>query len=442
VGLGKIGLPIAAQYAFKGHRVIGADVNSQVVELVNQGQSHVVGEPMLQDRLADAVAQGRMSATTDTTAAVSQADVVVVAVPLMMGVNGQSDFRSLDDATERIGRGARPGTLVIYETTLPLGTTRVRLAPKLVFHSGLRLGDNLFVAFSPERVYSGRIFRDLALYPKIVGGIDSASTELAADFYRAMLDVKIRAVGNAETAEFAKLAETTYRFVNIALADELAVFGRARGIDVAEAFEAANTQPFSSIHQPSIGVGGHCIPVYPRFLLEAALPEELSIVRDAHKVNDLMAVFYVRWLETALGGLRDKRVIVLGACYRPNVRETALSAVFPVVEQLRLAGVHTLVHDPLLSIEELTQLGFQATTLETPIRVDAVIVQAFHKQYHGLDWGARFTGLRVVVDGRGEMSPDTFVGTGIVYLSLGATLLPGTVDRPDIGTAPVVSSSG
>src|SRR5205823_5167454 len=129
--------------------------------------------------------------------------------------------------------------------------------------SGLRLGKTLYLAFSPERVYAGRVFEDLANYPKIVGGVDAVSTARAVAFYSSMLDADVLAVANSETAEFAKLAETTYRFVNIALADQLALFGRSRGVVVAEALAAANTQPFSHIHQPSIGVGGHCIPVYP-----------------------------------------------------------------------------------------------------------------------------------------------------------------------------------
>src|SRR5205807_5849757 len=182
--------------------------------------------------------------------------------------------------------------------------------------------DTLFVAFSPERVYSGRVFEDLGNYPKIVGGVDAESTARAAAFYSSVLDAEVLAVANSETAEFAKLAETTYRFVNIALADQLALFGRERGVDVAAAFAAANTQPFSHIHQPGIGVGGHCIPVYPRFLLEASQNGELSLVRDAKKADAAMPDIYLHLLSEAVGGLRDKRVIVLGASYRPDVKET------------------------------------------------------------------------------------------------------------------------
>src|SRR4029077_14452922 len=169
------------------------------------------------------------------------------------------DYRKLDAALGAVGKGLTHDALVIVETTLPVGATRTHVAPLLESESALIQGKDFYVAFSPERLYTGRIFQDLARYPKIVGGIDEESTRRAIDFYRASLDAEVRAVANSETAEFAKLAETTYRDVNIALANHLAVYGGSRGADSKEASEASNSQPFSHIHRPGIGVGGHCI---------------------------------------------------------------------------------------------------------------------------------------------------------------------------------------
>jgi len=418
IGLGKMGLPIAAQYASRGHTVIGVDIRRDVVATVNAGKSHIGGEAFLDDRVSKAVVAGSLRATLDMSTAVAEANVVVVAVPLITDADGKAEFAALDEVTRLVGSSLKSGTLVLYETTLPLGTTRSKLAPILEQRSGLRIGETVFVAFSPERVYSGRIFEDLAKYPKIVGGVDPQSTARAVDFYSSVLEADVLAVANAETAEFAKLAETTYRFVNIALADQLALFGRERGVSVSEAFAAANTQPYSHIHQPSIGVGGHCIPVYPRFLLEASRDGELSLVRDAQQVDFAMPASYLNLLSEALGGLRGRRVVVLGVSYRPNVKETAFSAAFPIVTALREQGALVTVNDPLFSEEELKDLDFEAIGLREATSADAVIVQAFHEQYHDLDWKL-FRGLRAVIDGRGGVSAALFAGTGIAFISLG-----------------------
>ena len=178
VALGKIGLPLAVQFARSGHAVIGADISPATVDLVNSGIAPFPGEAHLDDYLAEVVSTGRLAATTDVTEAVRRSEVVVVVVPLIVDRDKQPDFAALDHATAAIGAGLQPSTMVIYETTLPVGTTRRRFAPALSTASGLTLGSDLFVAFSPERVYSGRIFADLSRYPKLVGGVDKASTEL------------------------------------------------------------------------------------------------------------------------------------------------------------------------------------------------------------------------------------------------------------------------
>ena len=419
VGLGKIGLPVAAQYASKGHRVVGADASPKVIESVNAGLSHILGEPLLAERVSEAVSAGLLRATTNTAAAVREAEVVVVLVPLLVSADGTADFRTIDAVTDEIGRSIRAGTLVLYETTVPLGTTRNRFGPALARRSGLRLTENLFLAFSPERVSSGQIFRDLATYPKIVGGVDPESTRRAAAFYSRVLDAPIKQVDEVETAEYSKLAETTYRFVNIALADELAIFGRERGVNVSQAFAAANSQPYSHIHQPGIGIGGHCIPVYPQFLLQGASNDQLSLIRKAKQVDEAMVDVYVRWLADVLGGLEGRRILILGVSYRPNVKETAFSTAFPLTEALTIIGAHPVVYDPLFSADELRALGFDPIDPTTDsATADAVVVQAFHREFEDLNWGS-FNGLRAVIDARGALTSDSFVGTAVAFMSLG-----------------------
>ncbi len=417
VGLGKIGLPLAAQLGGKGHRVIGADIREDVVASVNAGQSYIDEEPGLAGAVSAAVGSGNLTATTDTSEATRSSEVAIVIVPLVVGHDKKPDYSMLDAALRAVGKGLNQDALVIMETTLPVGATRAHVAPLLEKESGLICGKDFYVAFSPERLYTGRVFQDLARYPKIVGGLDEESTRRAVAFYQAALDAEVRGVANSETAEFAKLAETTYRDVNIALANQLALYGGARGADTKEAFVVANTQPFSHLHRPGIGVGGHCIPVYPHFLLNDSRDGELELVRVAREVNDAMAARCLHWLDDALGGLEGKRVLVLGLSYREDVKELSFSTALTVIELLRKAGATVLAHDPHFTAQEVAGLAVESVDLNQPVAVDAVIVQAFHREYRELDW-TRMTGLRAVLDGRGALDAAPLRARGVTVVSV------------------------
>ena len=415
VGLGKIGLPLAVQYAGKGHQVIGADVNPRTVDLVNQGVEPFPGETDLASRLRKVVDAGTLTSTTDTTAAVAESDAVVIVVPLFVDREGIPDFGWMDAATDAVGRGLRPGTLVSYETTLPVGTTRDRFRPALERLSGLTSGADLFLVFSPERVLTGRTFSDLRRYPKLVGGVDATSTARGLEFYESVLDFDDRpdlprpngvwSLGSAEASEMAKLAETTYRDVNIGLANQFARYADSQRIDIYAVIEACNSQVFSHIHQPGIAVGGHCIPIYPQMYLWN--DPEATIVRAARAANRGMPAYAVELLREHHGDLAGQRVAVLGASYRGGVKETAFSGVFDVVDALGAAGAIPVVNDPMYTAEELAALGFTDYEFGSPI--DAAIVQANHTEYRRI-LASDLPGVRTVVDGRDVTSPEFRAG--------------------------------
>lgn len=422
VGLGKIGLPLAVQFAGKGHAVYGADVNTAVIEQVNAGHEPFPGEADLGRRLSEVVAAGCLHATTDTADAVRRSEAVVVVVPLFVDADGVPDFRALEAATLDIGAGLQPGTLVAYETTLPVGTTRERWKPLLESASGLREGSDFHVVFSPERVLTGRVFADLRKYPKLIGGLTDAGAHQARAFYEAVLDFDERPdlarangvwdLGTAEASEMAKLAETTYRDVNIGLANQFGRFAASRGIDIYQVIEASNSQPYSHIHRPGIAVGGHCIPIYPRLYLHN--DPDASVVRAAREANAAMPAYTVGLAAAAYGDLNGARVVVLGASYRGGVKETAFSGVFPTVAALTKAGAQALVHDPMYTAEELEGLGF------TPWRpgdsVDVAILQADHACYADYS-SADLPDVAVVVDGRRALDPARF--EGVTFLVVG-----------------------
>lgn len=418
IGLGHIGLPLAVQYASRGHRVTGADIDPRIVEAISAGHSPHDDELALVERVPQLVAAGNLRATTDNADAVDEAEAVVVIVPVVVDATRQIDFAAIDAATRDVARGLQPGTLVVYETTLPVGTTRDRFGPMLAEGSGLAQDRDFHLAFSPERVLVGRVLLDLRRYPKIVGGTSEAGTRRAVEFYRSVLDegTEVRAVASAEAAEMTKLAETTYRDVNIALANEYARYAAQRGIDVLEVIEAANSQPYSHIHQPGVGVGGHCIPVYPHFLFNAE--PDLRLPPLARQINEGMAGWTVALLRDRLGDLAEVGVVVLGIAYRADVREDAFSSAFRLRDELLAAGARVFGHDPYFDADHLRDLGFEPYDLVQPASVRAAVVQAAHEAYRSIDLGA-LPGLELLIDGRNALDRTAVERAGVAYAGIG-----------------------
>lgn len=423
VALGKIGLPLAVQFASKGHEVIGVDVNPRTVELVNEGKEPFPGEAHLAEKLAELVPAGRLRATTDYAEAIPGVDAVVVVVPLFVNdETWQPDFAWMDEATKSLAAHLTPGTIVSYETTLPVGTLRGRFKPMIEQISGLEEGRDFTLIFSPERVLTGRVFADLRRYPKLVGGLSEDGTRRGIALYQQLLDFDVREdlpqpngvwdMGSAEAAEMAKLAETTYRDVNIGLANQFAVYADKIGVDVQRVIDACNSQPYSHIHRPGIAVGGHCIPVYPRLYLST--DPDASVVRTARSFNATMPQYVVDRAKEILGDLTGLRVVVLGASYRGKVKETAFSGVFPTVDALRAAGAQVLVQDPMYTDEELEGFGWQPYHLGE--NVDVAIVQADHPEYSKLT-PADLPGVRLLLDGRRITDPALF--TGLPRITIG-----------------------
>lgn len=416
VGMGKIGLPLAVQYAASGQQVTGIDVNPAVVATVNAGKEPFPGEFQLAEKLAEAVPQGLITATTDYAEAIPDSDVVVVVVPLLVDADYVPDFTYLDAATRSLAEHLTPGTLISYETTLPIGTTRTRWRPMIEEISGLTEGTDFHLVFSPERVLTGRVFQDLRRYPKLIGGLSPAGAQRAREFYETVLQFDPRDdlprpngvwdLGTSEASEFAKLAETTYRDVNIGLANEFAKAADRFNVDIYAVIDACNSQPFSHIHRPGIAVGGHCIPVYPRLYLHN--DPEATVVQAARLANETMPGYACDLVQAALeGSLAGRTVVVLGAAYRGEVKETAVSGVFPVVRDLTARGATAYVHDPLFTDEELLRLGL--TPYPAGTAVDAAILQADHAIYN--EWGpADLPGITVLMDGRNVTDPANWPG--------------------------------
>jgi nucleotide sugar dehydrogenase len=422
VGMGKIGLPLAVSFALRNNQVIGLDVQDKVVSQINSGVEPFAGEHKLDSSLKEVIDSGLFSATTEGPEAISSADVLLVCIPLMLDELGNPDFINIDKLVAEIGKHMKHGVLVCFETTLPVGTTKDRFAVSLEKHSGLVVGKDFYVVFSPERVFTGRIFEDLRKYPKLVGGVTQECTSRGASFYRSVIDFIPRVdlnrpndvweLKNSTAAEFAKIAETTYRDVNIGLANEFAIYAKKNEVDIHEVIMAANSQPYSHIHTPGISVGGHCIPVYPKFY--SWQNSDAQIVEAARERNLEMPSRAITQIKEEFGSLRGLKIGIFGITYRPGVKEVALSGASTLLRLLKIEGAIVHGDDPFFSNEELLSLGFSGS--EDLSEVDGIILHTAHTIYKNYNF-KNFSNLKFFYDGRNAF-PNLASQSRFRYLSV------------------------
>lgn len=395
-GLGKMGLPLAVSFAEVGGRVIGADVNAQVVETIQSGKCHIKGEPGLAEYVARHVRNSALRATVNLEDAARQADVHVIIVPTLLTPTGDPDLRIVKDVATAIAAGLHVGDLVVQEATVPPGTCKNVLVPLLEKESGLVAGRDFGVAYCPERTASGRALIDIrGAYPKIVGGIDKASTEAAAGIYSEVNQKGVLEMSSATAAEAVKIAEGLYRDVNIALANELALVCEDLGVDALEVIDRANTQPYCNLHKPGPGVGGHCIPVYPYFITRvSAAPTPL--LRTSRAVNDGMPAHVLALLTKALGtSVSGKRILVLGMTYRPGVEETRYSPSVTFADLLSAAGAEVFTHDPLVG---KVSAGHAVHMSEgPPENLDGIVIMTEDPLWNSFDWSKIVATMRTAV---------------------------------------------
>jgi UDP-N-acetyl-D-mannosaminuronic acid dehydrogenase len=421
-GLGKMGLPLAAVLAEAGATVRGVDVDEDIVSAINAGETPVDNEPGLSELVARHGGE-RLSATTDGPVAVSDADVHVVLVPTLVDEDRSPDLSAVLAAAADIRVGVEPGDLVVLESTVPPGTT-AGLFANAVSSEEVTAGEDFALAHCPERTSSGRVIEDLTeSYPKIVGGMTPAGTRLAASLYEQFNEPGVIEVADATAAEAVKVFEGVYRDVNIALANELALACEELGVDAWHVLDAANSQPYCNIHDPGCGVGGHCIPVYPHFLIDAVEADDL--LRTARARNDGMPRHTVgvtdAALDTAGRSLADATVLLLGLTYRPGVAETRFAPGLDIVELFDERGASVTAHDPLLSDKAIERIGATPAETMTDWRgFDAVVLVTGHEAYDDIDVDARSRELRtpVLVDGRGFFDRER-VPEDLTFVTLG-----------------------
>ncbi|MBA2689168.1 MAG: nucleotide sugar dehydrogenase [Gemmatimonadaceae bacterium] len=408
IGAGKMGLPLAAVFASRGATVTACDANRGIVDSINSGRAPFE-EPGLDELVSAGAANKKLRATTDNRAAIGEADVVVIIVPVMLSADKTADMSVMHSVADDIAASLRRGSMVSFETTLPVGGTR--LLGDRIARGGLKPGVDFDLVFSPERVKSQFVLRHLFDNPKIVGGVTTSAAKRAEEFYAEFLGAPVTNVGTLESAELVKVVGMVYRDVNIALANELANYASDAGIDFAAVREAANTDGEAAILLPGIGVGGHCTPVYPYFLLQDARAREIDmrITELARTTNEAQPSVMLN----RLGDVKGARVAILGVGFRPQVKETAYSPAFALRDELAKRGATVTVVDPLYSDEELRALGLEPGQ---PEDAEIIVLNTAHASFASLDFRKLRAGvLRSVLDGRDFWDPSTVKDAGVDY---------------------------
>jgi len=405
LGLGYVGLPLATIFAEAGFKVTGIDPDASKVDSICRGESYIQDVPT--EQIARLVNSGNLLATTDFSV-LRRVDAVSICVPTPLRKTGDPDLSYIVVATEELAQYVHPGMVVVLESTSYPGTTRELVLPKLCETSGLRVGEDLFLAFSPERVDPGRTDWTTYNTPKVIGGITPACGEVAAIWYSQALQTVVP-VSSAEGAEMAKLLENTFRMINIGLVNEMALMCDRLGIDVWEVIDAAATKPFGFMKfTPGPGLGGHCIPIDPLYLSWKlrALNYTARFIDLASEINTSMPRYVVGKVQDALNGqrkpLKGSKVLVVGAAYKPDVDDLRESPALDIIGLLQQKGAEVEYHDPYIpSIEhDGWRLQSVPNVVAAASAADCIVIITDHREY---DYPVLLERAALIVDTRNAL---------------------------------------
>jgi nucleotide sugar dehydrogenase len=427
VGCGRMGLPVACLFSDAGFKVTCLDTDPYVVNQINKGISPFI-EQGLSQLLKKNLKEGRISATTDPKDAVAKSSIIILTVNTPLDEKKQPDYSSLEGSCRNVGLNLKRGTLLIVECTVGPSLTETLVKETLETSSGLKAGLDFGFAYSPIRATVGRTIEDMTEYSRIVAGVNKQSLKAAKAVLKTITKGELIEIANFRTAEAAKLFENIYRYVNISLANEFAQFCESAGINYFQALKAANTQPFCHLLKPGI-VGGQ-IPKDPILLLSEAedLGVKLRMTAMARKINDEMLKHAYNLVKDALRHcdkpVRRSRVVVLGASYRPNIKEARGSLVPELVKLLKRMGARVSVFDPYFTYKELHDLGYttEPTLGKLVEGADCLLIAVGHNKFKRLTLGKISVLMKkpsALVDLAHVVSPSLAISEGFVYRSLG-----------------------
>jgi nucleotide sugar dehydrogenase len=414
-GLGHVGSPLASAWLHAGAHVLGIDKSPQVLENARKGKTHVP-EPGVNEAFTKGLKDRHFAVYDDPVKASQDAHLKMICVPVLLTDSFSADLAAVKQVASAIAHGLKKGDVVSLNPSVPPGTSEDVILPILEKESGLKVEQDFYMIYNPERIYEGRAIEDIEeRYPAIVSGAGPKSLEIGAKLYSMVAKKGVISISNMRTAETEKLLEGVYRDVNIALANEMAKFCEKIGVNFWEAREAANSQPFSHIHKSGVGVGGACIPVYPQFILHTAEIKkvECNITRLGRNINKSMPAYCVEQAVRLLDGIdvSQSTITLLGLAFRGGVSDTRLSPTYNVIEELKKLGAKEIrVHDPLVTSDlNLSQdIVLTSSLQQATMGADLVILVADHPEYR--DLAQENLGGIPVYDGRGVLDKSKFTG--------------------------------
>ena len=413
VGLGYVGLPLALLSAKQGHQTIGIDLDQDKVDRINAHE-----DPIRDEFVAKYIKDTDLTASTDT-ASVIKSDIVIVCVPTPVQNDYQPDLRPLKNAVTAISKSLQKDTLVIIESTINPGVSDEVVIPLIEKTSGLTVNKDFYVSHCPERINPGDKEWNVTNIPRVVGSSHREGLKRTVEFYKSIIDADIKPMGSLKEAEAVKVVENSFRDVNIAFVNELAKSFTKLGINVKNVIDGAATKPFAFMaHYPSVGVGGHCIPVDPYYLIEYARGygfehEFLSLARS---INNSMPEFTADQLVDGLNeaglSLKGSKVAVLGLSYKANVADDRESPSYKLIKILEDKGAHVDTYDPYFTDKSTVE------SLDEALRgKDALVVATNHEEYLGVDYSK--TDIKVIVDGKNCLKQAGMQLSNIIYRGIG-----------------------
>ncbi len=409
IGIGYVGLPTAAMFASKGHKVIGYDLNQRAVDALNKGEI-IIEEPGLLELVKECVASGNLSATTTCP---PDCDVYIIAVPTPINEDKTADMSYVESATKAIVPHLRKGCIVILESTSPPRTVEDLMLP-ILKETGLELGEELLVAHSPERILPGKVIEELRTNSRIVGGINEKSSLEVKKVYESIVEGEIF-ITTSTTAEMCKVMENTFRDVNIALANELAKISEELGVNAFEVIRLANHHPRVNILSPGPGVGGHCIALDPWFLVEKS--EQAKLIKQARLINDSMPQFVFDKIKNILGGFNGQTIALFGVTYKPNIDDVRESPVMHLLDMLKKENVKVNVCDPHAKDQVENNMDIYDAVKDASIMVLGVN----HDEFKDIDFSKVSSLLKDknVLDTRNFFNRENLIKNNINYYLLG-----------------------
>lgn len=418
-GLGHIGLPTAAILANNNIHVLGADVNENTVNNINQGICNFE-EPGLNSLVKDAVKNNYLSATTDLEYVANTCDIIIVIVPTPIFENKKADLTYVISACESIKKGLKKGNLVIIESTVP-PETGINVIKPLLEESGLICGEDFYLSYSPERALPNNTIFEMTHNARIIGGFNEKSADLTAQLYSYITQGEIIKVKNITSAEMVKLMENTYRDVNIALSNELAKICEKINVNANEVINAANYHPRVNLHTPGPGVGGHCIPIDPYFLIEIAekYGETAKLISDSRLINDSMPDHVLSILSKFNDGIST--VSILGIAYKGNVDDVRETPSKKLIELLIKNGYRVVANDPIVKKEVIETFNVDSVNYEDSLKSDCIIIMTDHDMYKELK--PEQVKDKLVISTKPILNSDKFREAGINFQAIGDIVL-------------------